>query len=221
MPDTLEELALSGVLFETAAPSSRPHSPISRTPSPNTDDEHFGALSRPVSPDHDEKGGEPGESIGMGPGRTGVKGVIRDRDEALERERARRIAEMRERQEKMEKNAMTAPGTSFFDQEEERRRRQRKEAEGEEDSEEDEDAFGRSGQRGKGLSMRFPGGENAGGFGHLREVGAAGFVQAVEQVDRNVWVVVHLYHPVRGMTGLRLLCLCMQMLIRCLIWLAR
>jgi hypothetical protein len=36
-----------------------------------------------------------------------------------------------------------------------------------------------------------------GRFGHLREVGIHGFVDAVEQEDKGVWVVVHLYDPVR------------------------
>ena len=35
-----------------------------------------------------------------------------------------------------------------------------------------------------------------GKFGHLREVGLAGYVQAVENEDRQVWVVVHIYDPV-------------------------
>ena len=36
-----------------------------------------------------------------------------------------------------------------------------------------------------------------GRFGHLREVGERGYVQAVESEDRNVWVVVNIYDPVR------------------------
>jgi hypothetical protein len=35
-----------------------------------------------------------------------------------------------------------------------------------------------------------------GRFGHLREVGVQGFVDAVEQEEKGVWVVVHLYEPV-------------------------
>lgn len=38
-----------------------------------------------------------------------------------------------------------------------------------------------------------------GRFGHLREVGLKGFVPAVEE-DQNVWVVVHIYDPVRAFT---------------------
>lgn len=193
MPDVLEELALSGVLFETAGPASRPHSPISRTPSPNTDDELFGDLSHEGSPAPEED--LPTESIGMGPGRTGVKGVIRDRDEAWERERQREAAEMREMRRKMEKAAIT--GKTYFEEEEERHRQGAKEEFGRADSDDD----GRYHARQKGLTMQFPGTGDGGSqntlYGHLREVGAGGFVQAIEQVDRSVWVVVHLYHPVR------------------------
>lgn len=35
-------------------------------------------------------------------------------------------------------------------------------------------------------------------FGHLREVGMEGFVQAVEEEDESTPVVVHLYEPVRS-----------------------
>ncbi|OBZ66681.1 hypothetical protein A0H81_13113 [Grifola frondosa] len=34
-----------------------------------------------------------------------------------------------------------------------------------------------------------------GRFGYLREVGVRSFVQAVEEEDRRVWVVVHIYDP--------------------------
>ena len=37
-----------------------------------------------------------------------------------------------------------------------------------------------------------------GRFGHLREVGLEGFLKAVEAEERHVWVVLHLYHPVRS-----------------------
>lgn len=197
MPDILEELALSGVLFETSTgPGSRPHSPVSRTPSPNTDDELFGDLSREASPEQPEPGTS--ESIGMGPGRTGVKGVIRDRDEARERDRARQASEMREMRHKMEKAAIT--GKTFFEEEEERRKQKAKE---EDEDKSDSDSGRWRHQRRKGVTIQFPGTGNSSGdartaaYGYLREVGASGFVQAVEQVARTVWVVVHLYHPVR------------------------
>jgi hypothetical protein len=41
----------------------------------------------------------------------------------------------------------------------------------------------------------------SGRFGHLHEVGWAGFVCAVEREDRGVWVVVHLYESVRPFCG--------------------
>lgn len=199
MPDVLEELALSGVLFEPMeGTGSRPHSPVSRTPSPNTDDEYFGDLVR--SRKGKGKGSEdddvPGESIGMGPGRTGVKGVIRDREEARERARAKQTAEARDLRKQMERTAIS--GRTFAEEEEMRRREKEEEEEGEEDS--DEESRRRWGQNKSTTktSTRFPGTTaEAGAYGHLREVGAAGYVAAVEDVDQSTWVVVHLYHPVR------------------------
>jgi hypothetical protein len=42
------------------------------------------------------------DSIGMGPGRTGVKGVIRDRNEAMARERSRKAEDVAELAARME-----------------------------------------------------------------------------------------------------------------------
>jgi len=39
--------------------------------------------------------------------------------------------------------------------------------------------------------------EKEGKFGHLREVNVNGFLAAVEQEERGVWVVIHIYEPVR------------------------
>ncbi|KAF9512919.1 hypothetical protein BS47DRAFT_1297070 [Hydnum rufescens UP504] len=195
MPDAFEELVLSGVLFEQSRPS-RPPTPVSRTPTPNTDDELFGsASSRATSPARKSvsvpNGARGPESIGMGPGRTGVKGVIRDRDEARERNRARKEAEMREVQRMMEKSSLSATGKTFLEEEAEKQRVMREEA-GEEDIEK-----ARPTRKGKYLELL--GGPVAGGgagaFGHLREVGSAGYVQAVEKEARDVWVVIHIYHP--------------------------
>ena len=195
MPDVLEELALSGVLFQDTRPPSRPHSPLSRTPSPNADDGLFTDLSREA----ELSGGaasnmyEPTpESVGMGPGRTGVKGVIRDRNEALARDRLRQREEMREIRRKMERTAIT--GKTYAEEEESKQRQQTTQLEDEESDEEVARVRSR-----KGHTMMFPGptsGRENSTYGYLREVGSNGFVQAVEQVDRNVWVVVHLYHPV-------------------------
>jgi hypothetical protein len=111
-------------------------------------------------------------SIGMGPGRTGVKGVIRDRNEATSLERARRAKAVDEMNRRMEKASLG--GKTFL-----------------EDSEED-GAMG--GER--RLRMALEATRKTRKFGHLREVGVDGFVSAVEE-ERGVWVVVHLYEPVR------------------------
>lgn len=197
MPDILEELVLSGVLFQNTHPPSRPHSPLSFTPSPNADDELFGDLSY----DAGSFGGagsnsyEPApapEPVGMGPGRTGVKGVIRDRNEARARDRLRQREEMRDMKRKMERTAIT--GKTYAEEE---RLKQRQEATQLEDKESDGDVTPERPKEGR--TMVFPGLMNSKEkptYGYLREVGASDFVQAIEQVDRDVWVVVHLYHPV-------------------------
>lgn len=195
MPDVLEELALSGVLFETGGPSSRPHSPVSRTPSPSTSDELFGGLSREGSPEPAPNAEVPSESIGMGPGRTGVKGVIRDRNEARERDRVRRDAELQEMRKALEKSSLTA-GKTYLEEEEDKRRERRLNNEKLSDDDEEDGSGMLSRDRRKGrTNIMF--GSNKAAYGYLREVGAEGFVQAVEQVERSVWVVVHLYDPVR------------------------
>ena len=111
------------------------------------------------------------ESIGMGPGRTGVKGVIRDRNEATSLERARRAKAVDEMNRRMEK--ASSGGKTFL-----------------EDSEEDE-AMGS--ERRQRLALEAT--RKIRRFGHLREVGVDGFVSGVEE-ERGVWVVVHLYEPV-------------------------
>jgi len=89
--DRLEQLVLSGDLFQAQNRSSSP----ARSLSSGSDD---GAS------DHDKLWGNQADevdaqarqtsSIGMGPGRTGVKGVIRDRDEAVARERSKKADEL-------------------------------------------------------------------------------------------------------------------------------
>jgi len=196
MPDAFEELVLSGALFEPS-PSSRPPSPISRSPTPNTDDELFGSVSsRAPSPARNSSSVPSGatgppKSIGMGPGRTGVKGVIRDRDEVRERNRVRKETEMQQARRLMEKTSLSAGGKTYLEEEAERQRI-KKEEEGEGDPEKP-----RSTRKGKYMEvLRGPiarGG--VGVFGHLREVGSSGYIQAVEKEARDVWVVVHIYHP--------------------------
>ena len=121
-------------------------------------------------PDH-ASGATPA-SIGMGPGRTGVKGVIRDRDEATSLERARRAKAVDDMNRQMEKANLG--GKTFLEEEREKAVAVVFQA---------RDVFGRrkEGRR----------------FGHLREVGVDGFVPAVEEEERGVWVIVHLYEPVR------------------------
>jgi hypothetical protein len=125
------------------------------------------------------------ESIGMGPGRTGVKGVIRDRNEAEELERERKARDMNSLREKMEKTNLG--GKTYLEEEREKAARGEKadqlvELELEKYQQEPRrDPLGRA---------------KEGRFGHLREVGMKGFLGAVEKEERGIWVVVHLFDPV-------------------------
>lgn len=103
----------------------------------------------------------------MGPGRTGVKGVIRDQHEAAALQAERRAREMEEVRRRMERADLG--GKTFLEEEAEK------------------DALDPE-KRTNVLGM-----PKTGRFGHLREVGRGGFVSAVEREDRGVWVVVHLY----------------------------
>ena len=102
----------------------------------------------------------------MGPGRTGVKGVLRDRAEAVARERAARAADTAAHNARLEARAPTA--RTYL---------------------EDLAAEERDAARGRGAAR-------IGRFGHLREVGSAGYVSAIEGEARGTWVVVHIYDPV-------------------------
>lgn len=114
------------------------------------------------------------DSIGMGPGRTGVKGVIRDRNEAESAARTKRAQEIDAINRAMEKASLG--GKTWAEEERERLA---------------EKAL----EEGEVPSRRVP--LSKGRFGHLREVGERGFVPAIEEEDRSVWVVVHIYDPVR------------------------
>jgi hypothetical protein len=187
---------LSGELFNGPQRSSSPE----RSPSPDAgwhDDE-----ISPEAKEHLEKGydydsdderrdaskaqASQSESIGMGPGRTGVKGVIRDRNEAEGLERDKRAREVGEMQKKLEKSHLG--GKTFLEEEREKAALGLDEKVDElifkeqAAAEERQDVFGRS---------------KEGKFGHLREVGVKGFVGAVEKEERGVWVVVHIYESVR------------------------
>jgi len=112
----------------------------------------------------------------MGPGRTGVKGVIRDQHEAATLQAERRAREMDEVRRRMERANLG--GKTFLEEEAE------KEA--------------LDGERGE-KRIDVLGLPRPGRFGHLREVGRGGFVSAVEREDRGVWVVVHLYESVSAL----------------------
>ncbi|KAF9014095.1 thioredoxin-like protein [Cyathus striatus] len=122
------------------------------------------------------------ESIGMGPGRTGVKGVIRDRNEAADIQRGKKAKEMEELRKKMEESNLG--GKTFLEEEREKAARGEKADElvtkERETAKNKEDLFGR---------------KREGKFGHLREVGLKGFLNAVEKEEQGIWVVVHLYEP--------------------------
>nr|VWO98328.1 N/A [Ganoderma boninense] len=183
----IEDLVLSGKLF---APPSRSSSPVRpRSPSspssptaeawhPEADDFAYDSdAERRAELEAHLASQQPRESmsIGMGPGRTGVKGVIRDRREAEAAARARRAEEVREMNRAMEKASLG--GKTWAEEERERRAAEAR-------------AEGAGTGTGKGTGK----GARNGRYGHLREVGVRSYVQAVEE-DRSVWVVVHIYDP--------------------------
>lgn len=120
----------------------------------------------------------------MGPGRTGVKGVIRDRDEATATAQEKRSREIAELNKRMEKSSLG--GKTFLEEEREREiERRLREGPSRRDIEANEDKTDVLGRAKEGR------------FGHLREVGPEGFIGAVEKEQRGIWVVLHLYEPVR------------------------
>lgn len=139
----------------------------------------------------------------MGPGRTGVKGVIRDRDEFVENEREERMERIRDLNRRME--ATNLGGMTFTEEEVHDRQRRELEdlqaenrgkkdwelAEEEERSREMRRISGWETMRKSRMEMR------SGRFGHLREVGVANYVTAVEaRGEGGCWVVVHIYDKV-------------------------
>ncbi|KAJ6594126.1 thioredoxin-like protein [Mycena capillaripes] len=183
----LERLVLSGELFRPSGSSSP-----ARSPSPDagwhddelniSDDEKdydSDTARRAAFDKHLKEQEKQKDSIGMGPGRTGVKGVIRDRDEAEGMEREKRARDLATAMEKMAKSHLG--GKTFLEEEREKgedadklvlRERERRE--------ERRNVFGET---------------RKGRFGHLREVGVKGFLHSVEGETRGTWVVVHLYEP--------------------------
>jgi len=186
----LEDLVLSGKLFNgggSGASSPR------RSPSPDAakwpDDKDADSYSDgdgsprrlPSAAQSNSPGTRDNGGVGVGvQGRTGVKGVIRDRNEAERGARDKRAAEIKELNKKMEKASLT--GRTYLEE---------KALEDEGVEELEEMRFARA--RDKGRTSHGGGGR----FGHLREVGLEGFLKAVEAEERHVWVVLHLYHPVR------------------------
>jgi hypothetical protein len=109
----------------------------------------------------------------MGPGRTGVKGVIRDRAEALATERAKKSMEVSALNRQMERTSLAAGGRTW--------------------EEDDADRRAREGLEPLSRILGDPKQDNSKRYGHLREVGAENYVDAVE--DTNAKVVVHIYDP--------------------------
>jgi len=171
--------------MQTSKPSS------TRTPSPDAgwhDDELSDEARRQQWDGHSDKEHrqareEYGESIGMVSGRTGVKGVIRDRNESEKINREKMIHEVERIRREMEKSSLG--GKTFL--EEERGKGL--------DEEVDEIVLRERMNDAEELRKDIFGRPREGRFGHLREVGAKGFLNGVEKEERSIWVVVHLYDP--------------------------
>jgi hypothetical protein len=118
----------------------------------------------------------------MRPGRTGVKGVIRDHNESVGLHAANRARDVAEANRRMERMALTA--RTFAEDEEERVRERARE----------EGAGGRSSPQPRMEQRMF---ERTGRTGQLREIGEAGFLNAIDGEMDGTWVVLHLYDPVR------------------------
>ena len=197
----LEDLVLSGKLFNSGGSGS---SSPRRSPSPdatkwpynddadNCSDDDGSPRRLTSTAQLNSPGVHGGGGVGVGvPGRTGVKGVIRDRNEAERSTRDKRAAEIKDLNKRMEKASLT--GMTYLEEQ--------ALEQGEDDEELEQIRFARV--RDKGQTSHGGGGR----FGHLREVGLEGFLKAVEQEERQVWVVLHLYHPVRFIDVHRPACL--------------
>lgn len=216
--DVLEELVLSGALFNGRGGDDSPRRGGSPSSSRSASPDPF-----PVPAQYDSDGEGQGtsyignrqsssataaaavaasdaqhEPIGLGPGRTGVKGVIRDRDEARSRDLERIQKEMEDLAVRQQKMDFSVP--SYL---EELDSTAASSSKGAEDQKREGDAWGgveewrrRRMEELKAGGRTGGGGTNGGGgvlYGHLREVGVGGFVEAVEKVPKEVWVVVHIY----------------------------
>lgn len=172
MNTDIEALLLSGELLDGDRHSSSPE----RRSSPDSGwhDDQLSLVGHAQCYTQDQP-----DSIGMGPGRTGVKGVIRDHDESERLEREKRNKEVRELQQRMKSTNLG--GKTFLEEEREKGldekldllvRREREE----------------TAQR---KMLFIP--PQEGHFGYLREVGVNGFLAAVENGEPGVWVVIHIY----------------------------
>jgi len=178
MYNDLDQFILSGGL-DGASRSSSPVRSASGSCSPSPDPQwpDKGAydsdneFSKPASIHGYEEGEGQRQSIGMGPGRTGVKGVIRDRAEAVAQAKTKRSAEIAALNKKLEHVSLAAGGKTWAEDEDVRRVDQGLEP-----------IHG---------SRTTSSASTAARFGHLREVGANNFVEAVEESGANV--VVHIY----------------------------
>jgi len=194
----LEDLVLSGKLFNgggsgSSSPRRSPSPDATKWPYSNDADNYSdddGSPRRLTSAAQSNSPGVHGDGgVGVGvPGRTGVKGVIRDRNEAERNTRDKRAAEVKELNKRMEKASLT--GMTYLEEQ--------ALVKGEDDEELEQIRFARVRDKSQG---------GGGRFGHLREVGLEGFLKAVEQEERHVWVVLHLYHPVRFIDVYRSACL--------------
>jgi len=92
--DHLEQLVLSGELFRGPSRSSSPARSVSS--GSNCDGNEYDERRGKQANEEVETHTHLTDSIGMGPGRTGVKGVIRDRNEAVARERSRKAEDLSE-----------------------------------------------------------------------------------------------------------------------------
>lgn len=173
----LDELVLSGAFSHGVSGSSSPArsqstrsaSPTSKWPGEDFEDSDIGTVGR--QEDHQEP---PLESIGMGPGRTGVKGVIRDQAEAMAKEKSKVSMRMSALNQKLEATSLAAGGRTWQEDEDERRIEKGLEP----------IQKPKSGATGKPPTK----------YGYLREVGMANYVEAIE--DPNARVIVHIYDPV-------------------------
>jgi len=113
--DRLEQLVLSGELFQAQNRSSSPARSLSSGSDGSRSD--HGKLWGNRAGEVDAQARLP-NSIGMGPGRTGVKGVIRDHDEAAARERSKKADELTNLAARMERANLG--GNTFLEDQNER-----------------------------------------------------------------------------------------------------